>query len=546
MPMDLSTLSDEDLDRLIAERAARQPQQASGALGDAIRSAGAGLRSGVEAMAGLPGDLNDWGGEAVSRIAERFGASPETAASIAETARRISPMRGLPTTDQVREATDGVTGGDRYQPQTVTGEYARTIGEFAPAALQGPGGAVRRVAQALLPAVGAETFGQATKDTDLEPVARVAGALVGATSPAVARRMVQPNPISPERQELVRTLKREGVDLTAGQVTGNKRLQNIEAERGGRRIAEITERQGEQFTRAALARTGTTASRATPDVLDEAFTRIGAQFDNLADRTQIQIDQKLVEDMAGVLDDYRAKLGPSQQAPVVEELFEDVLGYSQHTAGAVPGDFYKRMRTRMDRMARDSSDSELVGALRGFREALDDGVERSMGKAGADAWRQTRREYRNLLVIERAATGAGENAAQGLIGPSQLRNATVAKHGRREYARGRGDFADLARAGEGLMRPLPNSGTAGRLEAMGITGVPAVAGAVVGSMMGHAEAGMGAALGVLAPHLIGRAVASKPGQSYFRNQVLGGQGAIPDARTRALIAAILGTSRARE
>jgi len=137
----------------------------------------------------------------------------------------------------------------------------------------------------------------------------------------------------------------------------------------------------------------------------------------------------------------------------------------------------------------------------------------------ADDLRRARREYRNFLVLERAATGAGENAALGLISPSALRNATV-QQGRRAYARGQGDFGQLARAGEALMKPLPQSGTSPRV---GVQLVGAGIGSGLGAMMGGpVGATAGAVAGAIAPALgqalAGRMVTSPAMQAYLRQQ----------------------------
>ena len=66
------------------------------------------------------------------------------------------------------------------QPTTEAGQYARTIGEFAPAAVAGPGGLVRRIAtQDVAPAVASEAAGQLTEGTEAEPYARVGAAVLG-------------------------------------------------------------------------------------------------------------------------------------------------------------------------------------------------------------------------------------------------------------------------------------------------------------------------------------------------------------------------------
>jgi hypothetical protein len=157
-------------------------------------------------------------------------------------------------------------------------------------------------------------------------------------------------------------------------------------------------------------------------------------------------------------------------------------------------------------------------------------MERSIGRnnpSDLGAFQEVRRQYRNMLPLEKAATGAGEDAALGLVSPSQLRNAVVQQN-RRAYARGQGDYADLARAGEAIMKPLPNSGTAPReymmklperlLAATGIgTGMGATAGGPVGAGIG-AAAGAGS---VVLPPIMGSMLMSQAGQAWLANQLLG-------------------------
>jgi hypothetical protein len=205
-------------------------------------------------------------------------------------------------------------------------------------------------------------------------------------------------------------------------------------------------------------------------------------------------------------------------------------------------------------MARGAAaDPQLSEALRGLREALDGAMERTLAARNpraVAAWRQARREYRNMIVIEQAATGAGENAALGLISPSALRNATLSKHGRRNYGRGQGDFADLARAGEATMKPLPNSGTASRQAARNLgLGISSLVGGAAGGSAGAAFGlpGAGAMAGMVAgaavPAVAGRAMLSGPGRAYLGNQLLLPPGTGP--MTPAMIAGILATQHTR-
>lgn len=340
------------------------------------------------------------------------------------------------------------------------------------------------------------------------------------------RRIVSPVSTSSARQSLVNTLEREGVDVTAGQATGSDALRYAESEIGGAAARDLVERQGEQFTRAALSRAGVNADRATPEVIDNAFTRIGNQFDSLATRNTLKPDRKLQNDLVDTWRNYMSVTPPNARVPIVADMMTDINNALKN-GGSLDGKTYQSLRSRLDRVARGSRDPELANTLRDIRSALDDGMERSIAATNPKdlgGWRNARKEYRNMLVLEQAATAAGENAAAGLISPSALRNATVAKQGRRNYARGSGDFADLARAGEGVMKPMPQSGTAPRtaIRNMGAA-LPALLGAGAGGVAGGGPGAMaGMVAGAALPAFAGRLMMTPAGQAYLKNQLLSG------------------------
>lgn len=165
------------------EKTDRLPMSTTGVLKDLGRSALSGVRQGVESLAGAVGSANEATGSAVEWVANSLGASPQTANAFGSVARRMSPMGFALTTDEIQGATNGLVGKP-YEPQTVGGEYARTIGEFAPNSLLGPGGLARKTAMTVIPAVASETAGQMAEGTSLESAARIAGGLLGGAAAA--------------------------------------------------------------------------------------------------------------------------------------------------------------------------------------------------------------------------------------------------------------------------------------------------------------------------------------------------------------------------
>lgn len=438
--------------------------ESAGTVEDVARSLATGAGEGITGSVGLLGDVEnimggvgDWVGKQI--WGEEEYARKAAAAEDAGLGRGRGKM--LPTTADI----ESVTGFDqiKHEPQTTAGEYARTGGQFATSA--GVFGGPKAALTIGVPAgLGSEAAGQMTEGTPWETPARIAGGVVaGVAAPTLARRAITPRNIPAENARNAAVLRREGVKgLTEGQLTQSKGVLARERKAPGwsgdtRRLNQL-----EQFTEATLKPAGITARRATPDVIDDAFSRVGGQFDDLASRNTMHFDTEFSDDLLAVMDDYFSVVNPSATSPVVQKTVNDVIKVMQMSPAnpTLSGAAYKATRSRLDRLARGSKDPELKAALRGLKDAFDGAMERSISTADAAAWKEARRQYRNLLVIEDAATTNTADAASGIITPAALRSATRRLHGRRNMARGDGDFEELSRAGTALMSELPLTGTA--------------------------------------------------------------------------------------
>lgn len=512
-----------------------------------------------------------------SDLPQREGLFPQLASGVTEGA---SSLLSLPNTIEVGlrsigPAIGNAMGGDFAYPEgSILPDVGQSFKNFATNtnALSAPsedaaGRLTRRVGQEiganLIPGMGpltrANSVGQALRIGATE-AALTAGSGVGAgiaqeISPdnagaemlgqmagfattggllAGGRKIVTPNPISEDRLSVARALSREGIDLTAGQKTGSKTLRYMESELGGPVAEEFMEKQAGQFTAAALRRAGINANRATPDVMDDAFRSIGSEFDRLSKDTLVPLDTDLGTSIGNAWRSYEDVVPESQQAPIARNLLKDLAdlarghgtlpGPGSVNAPYLSGEAYQQYRSRLNRYLRSTKDTDLKLFLEDITKALDDSAERYLQTSNpdlADEWRNVRRQYRNLLTIEKAATGAGENAAQGFITPQKLRQAVVGNDSR-GYVRGYNDFSDLVHAGNTMMTPLPNSGTAGRLSARNLVSVPStIGGALLGGSTGDAALGIaGGVAGAMIPGQIGRGLMSAPGRAYLSNQLL--------------------------
>lgn len=171
-----------------------QAQETPGVLSDVVASGASGVARGAADLVGLPGTIADAvtaGGRWALRSGYELatGAEPSTDGGAVErffagpSPEVESQLLGgnVLSGERMRDAASAVTGGATdYQPYTTAGEYSRTLGEFLPgAAALGGGSTASLLRNAVAPALASESAGQVTEGSDLEPYARIAGALLG-------------------------------------------------------------------------------------------------------------------------------------------------------------------------------------------------------------------------------------------------------------------------------------------------------------------------------------------------------------------------------
>lgn len=198
-----------------------RPSEPIGQSEDIMRSAGAGVRAGIEGLGGMFGDIAQMQGDIAGWAAGKMGASTETQQSVSKWGRRLYPMPNAPSTAEIQGAITNPIVGESYKPQTIAGEYARTVGQFAPGAVMGPGGFMRKAAMTAIPAVASETAGQATKGTKAEPYARAAAAIVGGGFAAGSPRIPQKSPSATSSADLANETNRLYAASRAAGVTIN-------------------------------------------------------------------------------------------------------------------------------------------------------------------------------------------------------------------------------------------------------------------------------------------------------------------------------------
>lgn len=148
---------------------------------DVLRSLGSGAVQGVTGLAGLPAAVRDATGAYADWGRGVLGIKPPEDPNFLD--KTADFLRGLPSalpnTQQIDTTVQDLTG-QYHDPQSVPGEYAQTIGQFASGAAV-PGGVGTKLASALVPALASETAGQVTRrvSPENEGLARLLGGVGG-------------------------------------------------------------------------------------------------------------------------------------------------------------------------------------------------------------------------------------------------------------------------------------------------------------------------------------------------------------------------------
>lgn len=186
---------------------------------DVAKSLGSGLVRGVTGLAGLPGDISNL---TIAGLGKLHGQSPEEVS-------RIQSTNPIPGSADITGFVERNVTGPLHESQSTLGDYAGTVGEFAPAAIAGPGSLARKAAMTVIPGVASEGAGQLTKGTAAEPYARLGGALLGGITSAggkgnAMKQMREAAPtfekVAAEKNALYGALNNAGIKFDANSFDG--------------------------------------------------------------------------------------------------------------------------------------------------------------------------------------------------------------------------------------------------------------------------------------------------------------------------------------
>jgi hypothetical protein len=213
-------------------------------------------------------------------------------------------------------------------------------------------------------------------------------------------------------------------------------------------------KQMKAFNRALLSTVGVDGEKITKKVMKDAFSKVGSEFEKLGAGKTFQIGKDFDSKINEILADNTA--------------IKDSIGHfnrevkrvrkNADAAGNIPGETLNSLRSRVNKIARETNNPDTADLLHQLEVAIIDTMVGGDEVAKA-AFSQTKKKYKNLLAIEPLTT----KGRAGNISPSQL-NQRVSKIYGRSHAIGEaGDIGELAQIGHELLPELGGSDTVQKL-----------------------------------------------------------------------------------
>lgn len=308
----------------------------------------------------------------------------------------------------------------------------------------------------------------------------IAGAGREAVVNGVSRLMTKP---SPEVSRLAQVALDHGIPLKASQISPSQIAKQVDSVsqqvpfNGG---GAFQDQQRQAFNRAVSKTIGEDSPTLTSDVFAKARQRIGASYDDLAQRVQTKITPDVQTKLDEVAQNAK-QFGSPDSANAMSNMLERIQ--AQSVNGVLPGPAWKSIDSQLGQIA--ANGGEKGNYAKQLRSALRQAFNDSADPADMAQMQTANQQYANLKTIEPLIAKdniTGNVSPQGLLG-----RVTANKAGKAAMANGgRGDLGDLANVGKQFLGEAKDSGTAVRnqifsgLKNTGKLGAALLAGQVVG------------------------------------------------------------------
>lgn len=332
----------------------------------------------------------------------------------------------------------------------------------------------------------------------VDPRDAFAGGAIGAGLPVAGKaamaasrgigRSLRGGAVSPEAATLARRAAELGIEVPADRIANSKALNAVASSLNyvpfsGR--AAVEEGMQSQLNR-ALSRTFGQDSDNVTMALRQAQQQLGGEFDRVLSSNKVRVDSQFLDELAEHEATALRELG-SDGAGIISRQIDEIM--AKGATGELDGQAAYNVKKMLDRIGkRNSPEAHYATEL---RKSLMGALNRSIGPDAAEAFAQTRKQYGNMLSLERLA----QNGVEGDISIGRLAN--MRNIGNKDLQ----ELADIA--AQFLKSREGNHGAAQR--------------AVIGGVTALASGPMGLAAGAAAGRGVNSLLSSKAAKNLMLN-----------------------------
>lgn len=286
------------------------------------------------------------------------------------------------------------------------------------------------------------------------------GAKAGEKIAGVVANRVKPSSLSQSQQAANEAADRLGVNLSAGEASGNRVAKWIESSTADLPVASgmATKRATNNqraMSQAALRSIGQQGDEITPEVLSAGRQAISGEYDRILGPAKIALDKSFQAEVSAITGSKVIKELRDESVDALIEPFKNLPGKV-----TVTGEWFQQNKTALDKAVRSAyanGESGKAQALESFEKALDRAAMRSLSEEERTRYKAAQRKWANLRMLE-----TGKVVDEGRVMPGRLDSALNTRY-KSAYKEGKikGELPDIARLANTL-RPPPNSGSVPR------------------------------------------------------------------------------------
>jgi len=267
---------------------------------------------------------------------------------------------------------------------------------------------------------------------------------------------------TPAQIELYKQAQRMGIDLTPAQLTDSRWVKTFASQSKywpGSGFAKSQANQQTQFNRAVANTMGESSDVIDDPLMAQVKAKQAALYDKAFEGVEIKVDASALNGYNALKGSLEKRLSADQIRQfnaVADDFAKNIKG------GKIEGKVYQELRKELKALEAQNPNG-FGAAVRDLRRIVEGTAERSVPQANQDALKAADRLTRNTKVVEQARRRVAN--ANDNIAPTSLWQPANSKYGATPEMR------ELSRLGQMIKDPIADSGTAARLDTLGLYGL---------------------------------------------------------------------------